>query len=352
MADTYVYNNTFYFNPAASSLGPYYAINLLNLWHGASITNTNIYNNIFYTVHPHLVYIKGFASETHLDHNLYWYTGAGNPFFVFDGATYTSFSAYKTGSGQDANGLYVNPLLNSPTYHGNGFPTTQFTLQSGSPAINAGANLVALGIQSSMGTRDFFGNAIPQGGAYDIGAYESGGGPVPTNTPTKTNTPAAPTNTPTAGPSPTSTNTPLPTATSPGCFGTTNIALNKSTTTTSVQGSDIGAKAVDGNTGTRWWTLKSNPLTSEAIVIDLSSSQSLCKVTLIQGTDRYATTYTIQVSTDNVNWTTVASKSGSVGGTDTLSFGAVSARYVKMNSTAWKFTTDHLKLYEFQSFQP
>ena len=43
-------------------------------------------------------------------------------------------------------------------------------LQSSSPAINAGANLAAAGV-----TRDFDGAARPQGGAYDVGGYESGG---------------------------------------------------------------------------------------------------------------------------------------------------------------------------------
>jgi hypothetical protein len=346
VADTYVYNNTIYSNPATSSLGPYYAINQLNLWHGDSIDNTNYYNNIIYSAVPHLLYIKGFTSTTHMDYNLYWYTGAGNPSFVWGGSTYTSFAAWKTGSGQDANSLYTNPLLNNPTYHSIGKPTTAFTLQSGSPAINAGVNLVTLGIQPSMGTRDFFGNAIPQSGAFDIGAHESGGSPLPTNTPAPTATPL-PTNTPGPSPTPVPTNTPAPTNTP--LPGGTNLALNRPTTTSSVQSGDVGAFAVDGLTTTRWWALKNSTLPGEFITVDLGSATSISRVVLNQG-DRWATAFTIQVSTDGTNWTTVASTTSGVKGINTLTFPAASARYVKMNSTAWFSSTDRIKLIEFQIF--
>ena len=171
VGNTYIYNNTVYWNP--SNMTSHYGIFITKMAGGSTITNTNIYNNIIYSASPNLVWIDAFAdaTQTHLDHNLYWYTGAGNPSYKWGATAYTSFSAWKTGSGQDAHSLYANPLLNDPTYHALGFPTTSFTLQAGSPAINAGANLVALGKVTSMCTRDFFGNPIPVG-AYDIGAYE------------------------------------------------------------------------------------------------------------------------------------------------------------------------------------
>jgi len=361
--DSYIYNNTIYYNPVASANGPYYAINLLNISHGSAINNTNIYNNLIYSADAHLVDIAAFTTQTHLNNNLYWYTGAGNPAFLWGGTSYTSFSAWQSGSAQDAQGKYTNPLLNDPTYHANGFPSTSFTLQTGSPAINAGADLVALGKVSSMGTRDFFGNPIPQGGAYDIGANESGGAPQPTATPTVTSTPAPPTNTPTAGPSPTPSNTPTktntplptntPTATSTGCSGTTNINLNKPTTTSSVQSGNGGNLAVDGNTNqsSRWWALKGSTLPSEWIVVDLGSSLTFCKAIVMQD-DRWATAYTIQVSPDNVNWTTAFSTTSGVTGTSTWTFSNVTGRYVKWNSTAWFNNADRVKLVEFQLYQP
>jgi hypothetical protein len=72
----------------------------------------------------------------------------------------------------EAHGIYnQNPLVNSLGYHGIGKPTTQWTLQTGSPAINAGTNPCTGVTGCTPGTRDFFGNPIPVG-AFDIGAYE------------------------------------------------------------------------------------------------------------------------------------------------------------------------------------
>ena len=85
IADTYIYNNTVYWNPA----GPYYAIKVFNIFHGRDIINTNIYNNIIYSESPKLVYVDEFTDETALDYNLYWYTGTGDPEFYWDGTTYT-----------------------------------------------------------------------------------------------------------------------------------------------------------------------------------------------------------------------------------------------------------------------
>jgi len=357
--DSYIYNNTIYFNPVSSSNGPFYAINSLNIFHGSAINNTNIYNNIIYAADPHLVDINDFTSQTHLDNNLYWYTGTGNPNYLWGGSSYTSFSAWKTGSGQDAHGLYVDPLLNNPTYHAIGKPVTAFTLQNGSPAINAGADLVALGKVATMGTHDFFGNPIPQGGAYDIGAYESGGSPLPTNTPTTQPTIQPPTNTP-SGPTPTPipptntpsgpTPTPIPPTSTPTSSGA-NLALNKPCAASSVESSSyLCSNAFDGNTGTRWWTLKNSTLPTEWISVDLGSSLSISQVSLNQG-DRWATSYSIDVSADNTNWTTVWSTTAGATGTTNITFTSTSARYVRMNSTAWNISTDRIKLYEFQIFQ-
>src|SRR5260221_2643292 len=347
--DSYIYNNTIYFNPVATSNGPYYAINSLNIFHGTAINNTNIYNNIVYAADPHLVDITDFTSQTHMDNNLYWYTGAGSPSFLYGVRSYTSLSAWKTGSGQDAHGIYADPLLNNPTYHSVGKPVSAFTLQNGSPAINAAADLVALGKVGSMGSQDFFGNPIPQSGAYDVGAYESGSGGSPTNTPSgPTNTPTIqpPTNTPT-GP----TNTPVPPTNTPTPGSDVNLALNKPWPASSTENSSyLCSNAFDGNVGTRWWTLKNSTLSTEWISVDLGSAVSISSVSLNQG-DRWATSYTIDVSSDNINWTSVYSTTSGVTGTVTIPFTPTTARFVRMNSTVWHLSTDRVKLYEFQVFQ-
>jgi hypothetical protein len=160
-----VYNNTFYWNPANATI--HYAIVMYDLYRGsgfASGSTNRFMNNIVYAANPNLMNMK--KTGMTFNNNIWWYTGAGNPVWKWPvNKTYTSFAAFKSGTGMEANGFYTNPLLNDPTYHANGKPTTSFTLQAGSPAINAGANL------GSMGTHDFFGNPIPVG-AYDIGAYE------------------------------------------------------------------------------------------------------------------------------------------------------------------------------------
>ncbi len=333
--DSYIYNNTIYWNPG----GAYSAIKLFNIWHGKEILNTNIYNNIIYSASPNLINVDN--TNTHLDYNLYWYSGAGSPNFIWNGTTYTSFSAFKTGSGQETHGLYTNPLLNDPTYHANGFPTTSFTLQSSSPAINAGANLVALGLQTSMGTRDFFGNTIPQGGAYDIGANEFTGTVPPTVTP--------------GGPTPTLTNTPVtPTLTftpSPG----NDLALNKPVNVSSFQSGYPGSNAVDGNIATYWRTIKlknnSQRTSPEWISVDLGANYSVGQMVLKwDSANRYATAYSIQVSTDGSNWTTVYNTTGGNGGTDTITFNPVLARYVQMVSTAWNLPWEGNYLDEFEIY--
>jgi hypothetical protein len=172
--DTRIYNNTFYWNPANPT--DHFAIAGFDLWRGCCFTGSNIImNNIIYADNPNLLHM-GLNDCVAFDYNLYWYTGEGDPIFRWGNKKYKGFSAFQIGSGQEANGLYVNPLLNDPTYHSVGFPVNAFTLQDGSPAIDAGANLVTLGYVTDMGPHDFFGNAIPADGAYDIGAHEYGGG--------------------------------------------------------------------------------------------------------------------------------------------------------------------------------
>jgi hypothetical protein len=120
-------------------------------------------NNIVYSTVQWLVESD---PSLELDYNLYWYLGDQWPIWYYDRTLYRSFAEYQAGSGQDAHGLYADPLLNDPTYHDPGRPITSFTLQDGSPAIDAGADL------GDVGAQDFFGNPIPSGSGYDIGANE------------------------------------------------------------------------------------------------------------------------------------------------------------------------------------
>jgi hypothetical protein len=134
------------------------------------------------------------------------------------------------------------------------------------------------------------------------------------------------------------------------CDEDVNLALDKPATTSSVQSGQIGAYAVDGSTGTRWWTLKTSTLPSEWIVVDLGARCDISRAVVNQD-DRYAKNFTIQISTDNVTWTTAASTTSGIKGATSLSFATVAARYVKMDSTLWYMDSDRVKLMEFEVYR-
>jgi peroxiredoxin len=120
-------------------------------------------NNILYST---ATWLLESDKTLNLDNNLYWYSGDQNPLWFYDNQPITSFLEYQKSSGQDPHSLYADPQLNNPTYHETGKPKEAFTLQAGSPAIDAGTDV------GDMGKQDFFGNPIPGGKGYDIGAYE------------------------------------------------------------------------------------------------------------------------------------------------------------------------------------
>jgi hypothetical protein len=164
-----IYNNTFYWNPASNA--------------AAFSTDTATYsgsdprffkNNIIYATVPGMIQT---TSAFVLDDNIYWTTSASPPTWQIDAATYASFSAYQTGAfrsgtNQDLHSHYTDPMLSSPNYHAAGRPATAFHLLPGSRAAGAGAN-VCTGITGcSMGAQDFWGNPLPAGTGYNIGAYQ------------------------------------------------------------------------------------------------------------------------------------------------------------------------------------
>ena len=152
-----IYNNTFYWDP------PSVASFLVNQ---ATFTGTrpNFFkNNIVFSTTSWMISTN---TKLALDYNLYWYPGERQTAWLYGDGVYTSFNDYQNGSGQDIHSLFADPMLNDPTYHEVGRPLTAFPLLEGSPAIDAGTDM------GDMGRRDFFGNPIPFGSAYDIGAHE------------------------------------------------------------------------------------------------------------------------------------------------------------------------------------
>jgi hypothetical protein len=214
---------------------------------------------------------------------------------------------------------------------------------------------------------DYFGNSIPANGAYDVGAAEYGGGPpppptdtpVPTDTPEPvptdtpggpTDTPAPPTDTPippTDTPVP-PTDTPAPTNT-PGSGG--NLALNQPATASSVEGSQWppGA-AVDGDPVSYWRSEFGSKLAAEWIRVDLGAAYDVSHVVL-DWDSNYAIVYSVDVSLNDADWTTVYSTSSGNGGVDDITFGVISARYVRMYSTDWNHAKARCKLDEFEVYE-
>ncbi|MFC3117354.1 glycosyl hydrolase [Cellvibrio fontiphilus] len=123
--------------------------------------------------------------------------------------------------------------------------------------------------------------------------------------------------------------------------GPINIAQGKTVSTTSVEGAGYEAsRLVDGNSTTRWASALNAP--SAAVTIDLGGYYDLTGARL-QWEAAYATAYEIQVSTDNVNFSSaIFSKSNGVGGTENLSF-LGQGRYLRINMTgkanpAWGYS--------------
>ncbi len=127
----------------------------------------------------------------------------------------------------------------------------------------------------------------------------------------------------------------------------TNIALNKSATASSVTGGNTASLAVDGNAGTRWESAQgSDP---QWISIDLGGSYNISGVKLNWETAA-AKDYKIQVSTDNKNWIDAYTKTGGTGGVENITFNSTATgRYIRMYGTA-RTTQYGYSLWDFEVY--
>jgi hypothetical protein len=186
-------NNVFRYNISVNNYGPEF---LFGKTAGQGINDTDVYNNIFYSMayQP----IQGAGNNVKFRNNILVgsasgslvSTGAGliyqgNCYWSLKGGFniggYTSLQAWSNATGQEKVnnqlvGIQGDPLLSNPAnYEKLTDPTqlpslTAFLLSSNSPVINKGLTLSNFSIQA--GSRDFYCNATPHGGSYDIGAQE------------------------------------------------------------------------------------------------------------------------------------------------------------------------------------
>ena len=118
---------------------------------GAGTSNSFIKNNIFYQIQDYAIN-NDYASLPESEGNLFYHDSMGNA--VYDnGQAYTYQNVSTWGSGN----VYGDPLFIDPI-------NRDFHLQANSPAIDAGVDSgTSTDIESVM---------RPQGGGFDIGAYE------------------------------------------------------------------------------------------------------------------------------------------------------------------------------------
>ena len=123
------------------------------------------------------------------------------------------------------------------------------------------------------------------------------------------------------------------------------VSQGKPVTASSSESAAFPASAaVDGNTGTRWSSQFSDP---QWLQVDLGATYTVDQVGLNWET-AYAKAFTIQLSTNATDWSTVYTTATATGGTQTLAVNG-SARYVRLNLTT-RATQWGYSLWEFQVY--
>jgi hypothetical protein len=215
MQNVNVYNNTLYAGPNSVGKGIFVM--------SEDIEDLFIRNNIIITTGgKEVVEVFGRAiDKVTFQGNCYW--SSGDDFIINWGKnkTYTSLADWRDATGQetlnnDPVGFQLDPMLVNAGGGGTiGDPCLletlgAYKLAGASPLIDQGLDLNTL-FGVDMGTRDYYGTAIPNNGAYDVGAHE-----YDHNTPSDT-TPPSP--------------DPMTWATVPYSTGDSSIAMTATTAT-------------------------------------------------------------------------------------------------------------------------
>ncbi|PYV13985.1 MAG: hypothetical protein DMG21_19615 [Acidobacteria bacterium] len=162
------------------------------IWVGGGPINLNITirNNLVITdgTGPLVVAEKG-QTGVLFQGNAYW--AQGHSFLVsYGGIEYRDLATWRAQTGQETLdgkdvGMFVDPHVGPIPMQGapvgaRGFPSSlSFHLLSGSPLVDAGLNLHSM-FGVDVGSRDLWGTLIPQGQAFDVGAFEAPGRDVKT----------------------------------------------------------------------------------------------------------------------------------------------------------------------------
>ena len=127
-----------------------------------------------------------------------------------------------------------------------------------------------------------------------------------------------------------------------------NLALNKTATSSRPLNADNRppeARGNDGNLSSAWFATGED---NQWWAVDLGKAKKIDKV-IIKWEGAFASGYSIQVSLDNVNFTTVFTTTTGAGGNVTHSFDPADARYVKLlltkKGTPWEMTFWEFEVY-------
>jgi len=182
---TEVYNNTIFLGGTALDGAPA-AITFQN----TNCTGIKIRNNIFVASSNFDLVASPTGtmgiSKALFQNNSYWTMPSTTFKIKWGNTTYNTLTAWQTASGQEKSGttnlgFTIDPQLNDA---GNGETInntsllntlTAYKLKSTSGLINNGLNLTQPPYNLAIGIRDFYGTTIPNGGGYEIGAYEYDG---------------------------------------------------------------------------------------------------------------------------------------------------------------------------------
>lgn len=133
-----------------------------------------------------------------------------------------------------------------------------------------------------------------------------------------------------------------------------NAAKSKMFTASKSGSSNPPSYAGDGSYSTYWATggLTSSTQT-QWLQGDLGAVYPLNKIVVRwNGNSAYARAYSVQVSADGTNWTTVYSTTSGSSSSRTVTFTTVNARYVKVNCTQYNSSSSGYRIYELEAWTP
>ncbi|MEU3460415.1 discoidin domain-containing protein [Streptomyces sp. NPDC006733] len=273
------------------------------------ITNTKIYNNIFYLAQPAQIINNtngSGAANAVFSNNIFHVTTTGASYvnagsLPFDSTIF--FGQHPAGEPADAHKLTTDPLLVAPGTATSRTDAGGYQLQTGSPAAATGQPVAA------AGSRDYFGGPVTAGCRPDRGAHQR----------TTTCVPAL---------------TAIP---------KTGWSLRSVDSQETAKENGAATNAFDGNPTTYWhsaWSAGNAPLPHE-IQIDLGASYPVAGLGYLPRQDTGSgaangriAAYEVYISTDGTTWGTAVS-TGTFANTATekqLTFPTKTGRYLRLRA--------------------